>query len=105
MADNSSPQSTFGADALNWRFTRSSGQGAAEFWIVVFTVLPRTAPRSSILRIRRATVQRARRRSPLAASVPDLSHAVDAEVLRVNPPDLGTEPIIPPGTGDRLVGS
>ena len=52
-------QSMFGAGAWNWRFTRSSGHGAAGSWIVVFTVLPRTAPRSPMARISRSTVHRA----------------------------------------------
>ena len=52
-------QSMFGAAAWNWRFTRSSGHGAAGFWTVVFTVLPRTAPCSPMPRISRSTVQRA----------------------------------------------
>ena len=51
--------SRFGEGAWNWRLTRSSGQGAAGFWTVVFTVLPRTAPRSPIARISLSTVHRA----------------------------------------------
>src|SRR5229473_3047148 len=49
----------FGRGALNCRLTRSSGHGAAALLIVVRTVLPRTTPCRPILRIRRATVQRA----------------------------------------------
>src|SRR3954447_7027174 len=49
----------FGRGALNCRLTRSSGHGAAALLIVVRTLLPRTTPCRPIVRIRRATVQRA----------------------------------------------
>ena len=49
----------FGRGALNCRLTRSSGHGAAALLSVVRTLLPRTTPCRPIVRIRRATVQRA----------------------------------------------
>ena len=48
-----------GRGAVNCRLTRLSGHGIAALLIVVRTVLPRTTPCRPILRIRRATVQRA----------------------------------------------
>ena len=51
--------SAFGRGARNCRLTRSSGHGAALSLIVVLTGLPRTAPCRPMVRISRATVQRA----------------------------------------------
>ena len=55
----SETHSRFGRGARNWRLTRSSGHGAALSLIVVFTRLPRMTPCRPILRMSRATVQRA----------------------------------------------
>ena len=52
-------QRVFGRSAWNWRFTRSSGQGAERSLAVVLVDLPRTVPLRPISRISRATVQRA----------------------------------------------
>jgi len=49
----------FGRGALNWRFTRSSGQAAAGLGMVVRIFRPRTTPFKPMVRISRATVQRA----------------------------------------------
>jgi hypothetical protein len=49
----------FGADARNWRSTRSAGRVAASPGNVVRTILPRTTPRIPRSRIKRSTVQRA----------------------------------------------
>ena len=47
----------FGPGVRNWRWTRSSGQGAALSLIVARTGLPRMTPESPMPRIGRATVQ------------------------------------------------
>lgn len=60
----------FGRGALNWRFTRSSGQAVAGSGTVVRTFLPRTTPCSPMARIRRTTVQRATTRPSRASCRP-----------------------------------
>lgn len=54
-----SGRSPFGRAARNCRFTLSSGHGALRSLTVVLTDRPRTIPCKSMLRISRATVQRA----------------------------------------------
>ncbi|MET3528549.1 hypothetical protein ABID41_003691 [Phenylobacterium koreense] len=54
----SDSHSRFGAGAWNWRFTWSSGQGAALSLIVVRTGLPRITPCKPNSRISRSTAQR-----------------------------------------------
>ena len=81
----------FGRGALNCRLTRSSGQGAAASLMVVRTLLPRTTPCRPIVRISRATVQRATAIPSRQKLPPDLADAVDAEVLLEHAPDLGRQ--------------
>ena len=98
----SETHSTFGRGALNCRLTRSSGHGAAALLTVVRTLLPRTTPCRPIVRISRATVQRATAIPSRPKLPPDLADAVDAEVLLVHAPDLGIRADVAPGAGRQL---